>query len=59
MNFDSWDDLRFILAVANHGTLTAAAETLQVDQTTVTRRIRGCEERTGTNSFTACAVGRS
>lgn len=51
MNLESWDDLRFVLAVVEHGTLTAAASALRVDQTTVTRRLRGCEERIGLKLF--------
>ena len=51
MDLPSWDDLRFILAVAEHGTLTAAATSLDVDQTTVTRRLRMCEARVGTPLF--------
>ena len=30
-----WDDLRFFLAVARHGSLTAAAKDLRVAQSTV------------------------
>ncbi len=51
MDFDSWDDFRFILAASNAGSLTAAASALGVDQSTVTRRLRACEQRAGTKLF--------
>ena len=35
----SWNDLRYVLAVARTGTLSAAAIRLRVDPTTVSRRI--------------------
>jgi DNA-binding transcriptional LysR family regulator len=47
----SWDDLRDILAVARHGTLTDGARALQVNPTTVTRRLRALERETGTALF--------
>ena len=40
-----WDDYRFLLAVAREKTLTAAAATLGVDQTTVSRRLRSMQDR--------------
>ena len=39
-----WDNLRFFLAVAQSGSLTAAAEKLKVNQSTVSRRINGFEQ---------------
>ncbi len=39
-----WDDLRFFLAVARHGSLTAAAKDLRVAQSTVGRRLASLEE---------------
>jgi len=36
---ERWDDLRFLLALAREGTLTAAATALGVSQPTVGRRI--------------------
>jgi hypothetical protein len=39
MSGQDWDDYRFLLAVAREKTLTAAAATLGVDQTTVSRRL--------------------
>lgn len=44
---DDWDDLRFILAVAEEGTVSAAARRLGVNHATVLRRIARFEERRG------------
>ena len=38
-----WDDLRFFLAVARHGNLTAAGKELRVSQSTVGRRLASLE----------------
>ncbi|MGE0750409.1 MAG: LysR family transcriptional regulator [Variibacter sp.] len=38
-----WNDLRFFLAVARFGTLTAAAQHLHADHTTIGRRVRMLE----------------
>ncbi|MCJ2015605.1 LysR family transcriptional regulator [Methylobacterium sp. J-076] len=38
-----WDDLRFFLALARHGTLSAAARVLHVSQSTVGRRLTSLE----------------
>lgn len=46
-----WGDLRYILAVARSGTMTAAARRLSVDQTTVARRISAAEAALGTRLF--------
>ncbi len=46
MQYD-WDDLRFFLAVARAGSLSAAAEALEVSQPTVGRRLRALERRLG------------
>lgn len=43
----NWDDLRFLLAVARATTLSEAAKTLGVTQTTVTRRLAALEEQVG------------
>ncbi len=40
----NWDDMRFFLAVAREGSLSAAARKLNVTQPTVGRRIAGLEE---------------
>lgn len=42
-----WNDLRYFLAVARHGSTTAAARALQVDQSTVQRRVTEFERRIG------------
>jgi DNA-binding transcriptional LysR family regulator len=41
---DSWDSFRYFLAVARTGTLSAAANQLQIEHTTVGRRIRMLED---------------
>ena len=47
----SWDDLRYVLAVARTGTISDAARSLQVNGTTVSRRLRTIEEEAGTALF--------
>ncbi len=42
-----WDDLRFLLAVARHGSTLAAGRALSVDQSTVQRRLAELERRIG------------
>ncbi|MCA8879872.1 MAG: LysR family transcriptional regulator [Rhodobacteraceae bacterium] len=42
-----WDDLRFLLAVARHGSTLSAARALGVSQPTVQRRLTALEERIG------------
>jgi DNA-binding transcriptional LysR family regulator len=42
-----WDDLRFFLAIARHGNLTAAARELRVAQSTVGRRLASLEASLG------------
>jgi DNA-binding transcriptional LysR family regulator len=46
-----WDDLRHFLAVARSGTLSAAADTLNTDHTTVARHIQRLEDRLGVQIF--------
>jgi len=48
---DNWDDLRFLLAVARHGSLSAAARALGVNHTTVLRRVSTLEEAMGVRLF--------
>ncbi|MCU9839017.1 LysR family transcriptional regulator [Ruegeria sp. WL0004] len=43
----NWDDMRFLLAVAQAGSLKAAARSLGVDKTTVSRRLRALEAALG------------
>lgn len=40
-----WNDLRYVLVLAQHQTMVAAAEALRVHQTTISRRIVALEER--------------
>ena len=47
----NWDDLRFFLAIARTGSLTAAARDLQISQPTVSRRLASLEKRLGVSLF--------
>ena len=47
----NWDDLRFFLATARDGSLSAAAHTLEVNQSTVSRRIAAFEAKLETRLF--------
>lgn len=51
MNRQNWDDVRFVLAVAKHGSLNAAAASLGVTHATVLRRIAAFETRYGRPVF--------
>lgn len=42
-----WDDIRYLLAIVRRGSVRAAAAELQVNHTTVTRRIKRMERRLG------------
>ena len=42
-----WDDLRYFLAVARHGSTVAAAKALKLSQSTVQRRLAELERRIG------------
>ena len=53
----NWDDLRHFLAVARTGTLSAAAEILGTDHTTVARHILRLEERLTTKVFYRSNLG--
>lgn len=46
-----WNDLRYFLAVADHGSTLAAGRALRVSQTTVARRIAALEEALGQSLF--------
>ncbi len=48
---DNWDDVRYFLAVARHGSLSAAARALGVNHTTVLRRVAALEAAYGTGLF--------
>lgn len=51
MQVENWDDLRFVLALHRAGTLTTAAKQLNVDQTTVSRRLRALQTKLGFEIF--------
>jgi DNA-binding transcriptional LysR family regulator len=52
-----WDDLRHFLAVARTGTLSAAADALGTDHTTVARRIQRLEQRLASRVFYRSNLG--
>jgi DNA-binding transcriptional LysR family regulator len=54
---ESWDELRFFLAIARTRTLSAAAQRLRVDVSTVHRRLGALERRLGTRLFDRLARG--
>jgi DNA-binding transcriptional LysR family regulator len=54
-----WEDLKFIHAIARHGSLSAAARALGTAQPTVSRRLSGVERRTGIRLFEREASGLS
>src|SRR5258705_12804919 len=47
----SWDNLRYFLAVARTGTLSAAAEQLGTEHTTVARHIQALEDELNSRLF--------
>ena len=49
--FLNWDDLKYFLAVARIGTLRGGADSIQVNHTTLTRRLSVMEERVGSRLF--------
>jgi DNA-binding transcriptional LysR family regulator len=53
----NWDDLRYVLALAEAGSLAKAARTLKVDHTTVGRRIEALESDVGIRLFTRTTNG--
>lgn len=53
----NWDDLRFVLAVAEQGSVSAASRLLGVNHATVLRRIAGFETRHGLTIFEKTATG--
>lgn len=52
-----WDDLRFLLAIARHGSLTAAARATGVTQPTMGRRLENLEARLGVRLFERTPAG--
>ncbi len=55
----NWDDIRYFLAVARAGTLSAAAEVLGTDHTTVSRRIHALERNLAAKLFHRSNTGYS
>lgn len=53
----NWDDLKFVLAVGRSGTLAGAARGLNVDATTVGRRVSAIEADLGARLFDRTASG--
>jgi len=53
----NWDDLRYCLAVAREGSVTAAARRLDVNHTTVSRRITALEQELNANLFDRSTTG--
>lgn len=53
----SWDDLRYFLAVAERGSLSAAAKQLESNQPTVGRHITALETALGTRLFQRTRTG--
>ena len=47
----NWDDVRYIVAVADHGSVAEAARVLSVNHATVLRRIAAFEDRQGVRLF--------
>ncbi len=57
MHKANWDDLRFVLAVAETGSVSAAARTLGVNHATVLRRVAAFEAQHGVTIFRRSATG--
>jgi DNA-binding transcriptional LysR family regulator len=53
----NWDDIRFFLAVARTGSISAAAHKLAVNQSTVSRRINGFEAQMNVRLFERLTTG--
>lgn len=57
MHSDNWDDMRFVLAVVEAGSVSGAARRLGVNHATVLRRVSAFEARHGTEIFKRTAQG--
>lgn len=57
MSLAKWDDLRFVLAVAEAGSVNAASHRLQVNHATILRRVASFEQSYGTTIFVRNAKG--
>jgi DNA-binding transcriptional LysR family regulator len=55
-NWD-WSDLRYVLAVAREGSAAAAARALDVNHSTVVRRVRAFEDKAGVRIFDHLSTG--
>lgn len=53
----NWGDLRYFLALARQGTLSAAAREVKAEHTTVSRRVAALEQELGTRLFEREAGG--
>jgi DNA-binding transcriptional LysR family regulator len=47
----NWDDLRFFLAVSERGSISGAAKLLNVNHSTVLRRLASLEKKLGARLF--------
>lgn len=54
---ESWDDLRFLLAVSKTGSMTGAASILKTSVATVSRRLDKISENLGTPPFIKTSDG--
>src|SRR4029079_18895249 len=52
-----WDDLRIFLAVAREGSISGAAKRINVQHSTVSRRIKALEQQLGTRLIERKASG--
>lgn len=59
MHNKNWDDIRYVLAVVDAGTVSGAARTLGVNHATVLRRIASFEQHHGVQIFSKSAQGYS
>lgn len=57
MHNANWDDLRFVLAVADNGSVSGASRELGVNHATVLRRVAAFEEAHGAEVFERTAAG--
>jgi len=54
----NWNDLRYVMAVARAGSLSKAARTLRVNETTVSRRLSAIEQALGAHLFDRIPGGK-
>lgn len=53
----NWDDLKVFLEMSRHGRLADSAERLNMDQTTISRRLQRLEQAIGAQLFTRTRAG--